>query len=248
MSIKSVVIDDEELAQKSLAFFIEEHTPDVEILEFANSALTGINVINHNKPDLIFLDIEMSDGSGFDMLDSMDRIDFDVIFVTAHEEFALRAFKYEALDFLLKPVKPDELIRAVNRHRKRKTIEEKIEHRMGLVKSLSIMNSKIPLPDKDGIKFLEVGDVVRFEADGSYVTIHSLSDRPQLVSKPLKFYATMLSEEVFLRVHRSHLINVKFIVGFKREGGGYVQLSNGETVPVAEKKRDMVIRRLSTGN
>ena len=245
MGIKSVIIDDEKLAREGLKSLLDEYAEDVDVIGYADSAFNGIKEIKSCQPDLIFLDIEMSGGSGFEMLDAMDQINFDVIFVTAHAEFAVRAFKYEALDFLLKPVDPLELDQAIEKHRKRVTEKDKLDHRLGLVKALSLMNSKVPLPHKDGVRFMEVGDVIRLEADGSYVTIYSVKERPQVVSKPLKFYASFLNEEVFLRVHRSHMVNVKFVTEFKREGGGYIQLSNGETVQVAEKKRDFVLRKLS---
>jgi len=245
MVIKSIIIDDEELARQTLHLMLKEFAPEVTISGFANSAINGVTTIKEIQPDLIFLDVEMSGGDGFEMLDAIDNINFDVIFVTAHQQFALKAFKYEALDFLLKPVDPDELINAVKKFKKRITKEDKMRHRMALVKTLSIMNSKVPLPDKDGIKFIEIEKVVRMEADGSYVTIYFKDDRPQVISKPLKFYATLLSEAIFLRVHRSHLVNIKYVSEFKREGGGYVVLENGEKVQVADKKREMVLRRLS---
>jgi two-component system LytT family response regulator len=245
MEIKSVIIDDEELAQQTLQLMLNEFAPEVTISGFANSAVNGILAIKEIQPDLIFLDVEMSGGTGFDMLDAIDNINFDVIFVTAHEKFALKAFKYEALDFLLKPVDPDELVNAVAKFKKRVTPEDKLEHRMDLVKTLSILNSKVPLPHKDGVKFIEMSKVIRMEADGSYVTIFSLDERPQVISKPLKFYSTLLSEAVFLRVHRSHLVNINYVSEFIREGGGFVVLENGERVQVADKKREMVLRRLS---
>jgi len=245
MKITAVIVDDEEMAQQTLELLLSEFVPDVSVVGFANNALNGITVIKNEKPDLVFLDVEMSGGSGFEMLDAIDNFNFDVIFVTAHREFALKAFKYEALDFLLKPVDPDELMNSVNRYRKRVTPEEKIDHRMELVKSLPLMNTKVPLPHKDGVRFLEVEKVIRLEADGSYVTIYSMDERPQVISKPLKYYATLLSEAVFIRVHRSHMVNIKYVEEFKREGGGYVVLNNGELIQVADKKREMVLKRLS---
>ena len=245
MSIKSIIIDDEPLAHKSLTSLIQKHTNDVVVLRSCLSLEDGVQAIREFSPELVFLDIEMSGRTSFEMLDSLDEINFQVVFVSAHERYAVKSYSFEALDFILKPTGPEELIRAVNRFRKRKALEEKLEQKMGLVKSMSIMNTKIPLPDKDGVGFLEIGEVIRFEAEGSYVTIYSVNERPHVISKPLKYYATMLSEDVFIRVHRSHLVNIKFIRGFKREGGGYVVLANGEMIEVAEKKREMVIRKLS---
>ena len=245
MKIGSVIIDDEELAQQTIGLMISEFTPDVEVLGYASNALGGIKLIKEQKPELVFLDVEMSGGSGFEMLDAMDSIDFDVIFVTAYKEFAVKAFKYEALDFLLKPVDPEELQNAVGRYRKRVTPEDKIDHRMELVKSLPLMNTKVPLPHKDGVRFLEVEKVIRLEADGSYVTIHSIDERPQVISKPLKYYAEILSDAIFIRVHRSHMVNIKYVKEFKREGGGYVVLDNEEIIQVAEKKKELVLKRLS---
>lgn len=245
MSIRSVIIDDEELARRSLKNLLVQLDLDVNVLGYGTSAISGVKAIQEHRPELIFLDIEMIDGSGFEVLDVLERIDFDVIFVTAHPNFALKAIKYEALDYILKPINPEELISAINKHIRRTSKYEKQNHRLSLVKSLSLMKSKVPIPHKGGVRFLEMEDVIRLEADGSYTTVYSNDERPHVVSKPLKFYATSLSEEVFVRVHRSHLVNVRYIIEYKRDDGGFVVLQNGDVIQVAEKKREMVLKRLS---
>lgn len=245
MSIRVLIIDDEELARSSLEILLNSMAADVEIVGHADSVHSGVLAINRFHPNLIFLDVEMSDGSGFEMLDSMDHINFEVIFVTAHEELAIKAFKYEAVNYLLKPVDPEELMASLQRIRNRTTAVQKEENRLHLVKTLSLMNSKVPLPYQDGVRFIEAGKVIRLEADGSYTTIYAENERPHVVTKPLKFYDSILSDALFLRVHRSHIVNIRYVNEFKRDGKCYVILTNGEVIQVSDRRREDVLRRLS---
>lgn len=243
--IRSLIIDDEEVARENIAKVLRKVAPDVKISGYAFSALSGIQAVKDHKPELIFLDIEMSDGDGFAMLDAIDNINFDVIFVTAHKEFAIRAIKYEALDFLVKPLKAKELSSAVERYRKRVTRRQKEEHRLKLIKTMSVLQSKVPVPGKDGIRFIKLENIFRFQADGSYTTIYTDKERPIVVSRPMKFYVDLLGEDIFVRVHRSHFVNMKFVIEFKRERSGAVILENGERIVVAEKKKEMVLNCLT---
>jgi len=241
MNIKTILIDDEDLARMGMHHLIKAHTPQVEIVGEASSAEEGVLLIKKLKPDLVFLDIEMAGYDGFDMLDKMDGFDFEVVFVTAHSQFALRAFKYEAIDYILKPVDPEDLIAAV----------EKVEHRMNkqnedmpvtdTVDYLSSQYSKISVPNADGFKFINIADIIRMEADGSYVTIYTVNERPCVVSRPLGYYANILNKRMFVRIHRSHLINLHRVKEFRKEAGGYVILDNDEKIQVAStKKKDLL--------
>lgn len=243
--IRAVIIDDEEFARKTLKAILKKQIPEIEVLGMASSALTGLQAIKTHKPELVFLDIEMIDGNGFVMLDSLQTINFDVIFVTAHAEYALKAFKYSALDFILKPIDPSELHRAISKYRKRTTEEQKIDHRMDVFRTMSLMSSKVPIPYKNGLKFVEVENVIRLEADGSYVSIYTTVTSPCLVCKTLKSYEPMLNDAIFLRVHRSHIVNIKYVSEYKRDSGGHIVLTNGETIQVSESRREAVLKKLS---
>lgn len=243
--IRAIIIDDEESARKTLKAILEKQIPEIEVLGMASSALTGLQAIKKHNPELVFLDIEMLDGNGFVMLDSLQTINFDVIFVTAHSEFALQAFKYSALDFILKPIDPSELHRAISKYRKRTSEEQKLNHRMDVFRTMSLMNSKVPVPYKNGLKFIEVENVIRLEADGSYVTIYTTVSTPCLVCRTLKSYEPILNEAIFLRVHRSHIVNIKYVTEYKRDSGGYIVLTTGETIQVSESRRELVLKKLS---
>ena len=243
--IRAVIIDDEEFARKTLKAILKKEIPEINVLGMASSALTGMQAIKEHNPELVFLDIEMLDGDGFAMLDSLQIINFDVIFVTAHSEFALRAFKYSALDFILKPIDPSELHRAISKYRKRTSEEQKLSHRIEVFKSMSLMNTKVPIPYKNGLKFIEVENVIRLEADGSYVSIYTTVSKPCLVCKTLKYYEPILNEAVFLRVHRSHIVNIKYVSEYRRDSGGHIVLTNGEIIQVSESRRESVLKKLS---
>lgn len=241
MSIRAILIDDEELARIGMDYLIKKHTPHVEVVGEAESAEEGVALIKKLKPDLVFLDIEMAEYDGFDMLDKIDGIDFEVVFVTAHNQFALRAFKYEAIDYILKPVDPEDLIAAVEkvdlRLKKRNTDLPASD----TVDYLSSQYSKISVPNNEGFKFINITDIIRMEADGSYVTIYTENDRPCVVSRPLGYYANILNKRMFVRIHRSHLINLHKVKEFRKEAGGYVIMDNDEKIQVAStKKKDLM--------
>lgn len=241
MNIRAILIDDEALARVGLHHLIKTHTPYVEVVGESEFAEEGVELIKKFKPDLVFLDIEMAKYDGFDMLDKIDGIDFEVVFVTAHSQFALRAFKYEAIDYVLKPVDPEDLISAVEKVgiRMKKQIGDLPSN--DTVDYLSSQYSKISVPNSEGFKFINITDIIRMEADGSYVTIYTENDRPCVVSRPLGYYANILNKRMFVRIHRSHLINLHKVKEFRKEAGGYVILDNDEKIQVAStKKRDLM--------
>ncbi|MEQ8323361.1 MAG: LytTR family DNA-binding domain-containing protein [Vicingaceae bacterium] len=237
MKIKTILIDDEHLARIGMRHLLGEYAKDVEVIGECESAEEGIALVKELSPDLLFLDIEMSSDDGFDLLDGLDGREVEVIFVTAHSEFALRAFKYEATDYLLKPVDPEDLILALDKVRNKILKKRAVHPADETVEYLSSQYAKITIPQTDGFKFINVSDVIRMEADGSYVTIFTTNDRPFLVSKPLGYFAKNLNKKMFARVHRSHLINLHMVQEFRKEGGGYVVLNNGDKIQVSSTKR-----------
>ena len=241
MKIRTVLIDDEPLARSGMHHLLKEYTTDIEVVGEAESAKLGIELINKENPDLVFLDIQMTGDDGFDLLDEFEDKDFEVIFVTAHGQFALRAFKYEATDYIMKPVDPEELTMAVDRVRAKLMKKKLSDPANEAVEYLSSQYAKITVPLVEGFKFINVSDIVRMEADGSYVTIHTTKDKPCVVSKPLGYYAGSLNKKMFARVHRSHLINLHMVEEFRKDGGGYVILSNGDKIQVSSAKKKALL-------
>ena len=241
MNIRTILIDDEQLARVGMNHLLKEYTTGVEVVGEADSAKDGLELIKKENPDLVFLDIQMTGEDGFDLLDEIEDKDFEVIFVTAHSQFALRAFKYEATDYIMKPVDPEELTIAVDRVRARLIKKRSNNPANETIEYLSSQYAKITVPLIDGFKFINVSDIVRMEADGSYVTIHTINDKPCVVSKPLGYYAGSLNKKMFARIHRSHLINLHMVEEFRKEGGGYVILSNGDKIQVSSSKKKSLL-------
>ena len=242
--MKTILIDADEVQRDNLRITLSRYTPNAEISGVSDSALHGRLLINAIKPDLVFISTKLQDEDGFDLLDGIEDRNFDVVFLADNENQAAKAFRYQALDYLIRPIETLHVVSAVERcFRKRQTSAESSRK---LIKTVSVMASKIPLPYQNGVKYIELSKNVRLEADGSYTTIHIDGAKPQVVSKPLRFYTDMLSGELFLKLHRSHVVNASFVKEYSREGGGCIVLQNGERIHISERKKDSVLRRLSS--
>ena len=246
---RAVLIDDEPAARKVLQVFIGEYCPNLHIVGEANGVQEGFRLIKEKNPDLVFLDVEMGDGQGFDLLDKFPKPSFKVIFTTAHDQFAVRAFKYYAVDYLLKPVDPEELQAAV-----KKVWEQQAT--TGLLQLLQAMQQpqreqvfdKMALPSSDGITMMNVKDILRLESDAGYTTFHSNDGEKILVTRSIGEFEEVLPRQSFFRIHVSHLVNLNFVKKFLREDGGYALLENGEKVPIARRRKDEFLERLKGGS
>jgi len=240
---RALIIDDITDARKNLRRDIFDWCPDVEIVGEADGVLSGAKEIRRLKPDLIFLDIQMQDGSGFDLLDVVGELSLRVIFTTASDAFAVRAFRYAAVDYLLKPIDPDELKAAVNKLRTGEITSENIQ----LLKR-QLTEHKIPkriaLHTQDKIYVIAIEDILRCESDGNYTHFHLLDKSKLLVTHTLKEYDELLSPLGFLRVHQSHLVNLSQVKEFNKRDGGYLVMKDGSAVDVSTRKRQEVIDRL----
>lgn len=215
----------------------------------ADGVWSGMEVIKNTKPDVVFLDIQMQDGSGFKLLEYLDKIDFQVIFTTAFDQFAIRAFKYNALDYLLKPIVPQDLINAVNRaeqiKEKKKSLEgQNLDELLENIKKTT-ESPKIILTTADKIHLISVNNIIRCESDNYYTRLFFTDGNTLLVSKTLKEVEKLLSGFDFIRPHKSHLVNVHFIRGFLKHDGGSMLMSDGTEVPVARRKKEMVLEVLN---
>lgn len=248
--LKAVIIDDEPRARNLLSKIVEEFCVEIgEVLQ-AEDLPSGVELIKNTNPDIVFLDIEMPEYNGTQIFDffEKDAIDFHIIFTTAYSEFALQAFEMNAVDYLLKPMRPNKVKEAVSKAQ-HKIKSENISTQLAELKSnfQSAMFQKIGLPIADGILFVELENIILMEADGMYTKIFTVDNTSQIISKPLKFFVDLLAKNnLYYRPHRSYLINIKHIKQYVRKDGNYIVMSNDEVVSISKEKRDEFLEVVSS--
>jgi len=248
--VKVVIIDDEQDAINSINLIVNEYCSNAEIIGTASSAAEGRNVILNQKPDLVFLDIEMPRGNGFDLLEMLPERSFEIIFITAYNNFAIKAFKYSAIDYILKPIDIDELVQAVDRAEKRINLykkndsENRDRYDVLLDNIQTSQPTKIMVPTSEGQIYLEISDINRIEAEGSYSTIFLNNKTKLLVSKNLKEFENMLSSNDFFRPHNSHLINLEFVKKYVLKDGGYIEMTKDIVVPRSRRRKESFIDKM----
>lgn len=238
--IKTVLIDDESNALEMMEWLLQTYCPQVEIAAMCTSAQQGIEAINKHKPDVVFLDIEMPVMNGFDMLEQFDDLFFDVVFCTAYDQFALRAFKYSALNYLLKPVDPEELKNTVQRIEKFKAIPTREQFNLllqNLKNTEKTTPQRIALTHNDGLIFVPTAEIVFCEAESNYTKVHLADGKKIMVSKVLKDLDEALAGPDFYRVHSSFLININRIKKFIRGEGGYLVMDNDAMVSISRSRK-----------
>lgn len=243
--LKAIIIDDSIEARKALVTEIEDCCPEIELIGQAEGVVSGAKLIRSVNPDLIFLDIQMNDGSGFDLLELIGNITFKVIFTTASDEYAVKAFKYSAVDYLLKPIDPDELVSAVKKA-ERGNQKENLNLLMENAKNTNKPVRKLALNTLDKLHIVNISDIVRCESDVNYTQFFFSNGNKLLVTKTLKDFEDLLSEHQFIRVHQSHLVNVNFIKEFVKGDGGYLVMTDKTSVPVSTRKRNTVVEMLNS--
>ena len=237
-----VIIDDEPFARQCIESIIAENFAQINIVGQADSVRKGVNVIKNTNPDLVFLDVDLIDGSGFDILTTLKPITFKVIFITAHQEYAVKAIKFSAFDFILKPVSADELIDAINRANADSENQGlKWNAFFNNISELNDKPKKIVLRTSESIHLIDITDILRCEADNNYSTFFLKNSQKIVISKGLKEYEDMLSGYGFFRVHQSHLINLNYILRFDKKDGGYVVLTDKSSVPVSQRKKQKLL-------
>lgn len=230
--MKVIIVDDEERARISLRYLISEFLPDLKIVSECDGIPNAVKSIHKYKPDLIFLDIEMPGHSGLEILDFFDEKDlnFGIIFTTAYQEYAIKAFKISAIDYLLKPINPIEMTEAVNRFQKLNV--QKIKLLYENIGKNSSSNKKIGIPLNNGIELIEPENIIYIKAEGAYSEIHLTEGKKILASKNLKMFEDNLKDYEFLiRVHKSYLVNFKYVVSINKSNGGTIVLINGIEIP-----------------
>lgn len=241
-----MIIEDETASQQLLSAIVNDYCPNLHLVGVADNIDDALVSIAELKPELIFLDIHIGNHTGFDLLDKIDRKNFKIIITTAHDAYALKAFKYEAVDYILKPYSPKDVIKSVQR------IVEKLEESKAFLKLEKVIkenfqtkeSGKISIPTSEGLKVIKLDNITRIEGSGAYCRIFSLETKPLLISKSLKEVEGTLPSNQFFRVHDSHIINLQFVKEFKKEDGGLVILENDDQVHVSRRKKHELLDTL----
>lgn len=239
--IKTLIIDDEPIIREGLKNIIKNEEINLEIIGECGSVSEAVTIIKACKPELLLLDINLPDGNGFDIIQKTAEHNYNVIFVTAYDEFALKAIKLGALDYILKPIDPDELVEAVEKCNTRNN-KSVIERALISKETLENKPKRIVLRLQDSFQVLEFDEIIYCNSEGSYTTFYSNDGKKIMVSKSIKEYEKQLPEDLFIRCHQSYLVNVKYISKYEKEG--YLLLRNEVRVPVSVRKKEEVIKRL----
>ncbi len=243
--MRTVIIDDEASLRESTKTLLSIYTPEVEIVGQAGGVKEGIELIKSTDPDLVFLDVEMPDGTGFDVVHFFKERKFVVVFITGHDAYAVKAFKLSAIDYIMKPVDPELLEKAVMKAKYNLATENLDLHMKALQSNTASKRfNRIILKDAEKVFLISLDEIIRCESSGNYSRFHLTNDRTILVSTTLKEYETLLSDQGFFRPHQSHLINVTFFEHFERKTGGKITMRDGSQIPVSSRKREPLIELL----
>ena len=245
--LRTIIIDDEESVRRTLEKLLKRDCQNVKLVAEADGVNSGVETIKKYHPDLILLDIKMDDGTGFDLLKQLEPVDFKVIFITAYDQYAIKAIKFSALDYLLKPVDPEDLIEAVNKAEK--MVMHELNRQLDTLEANMLTQDKskkkIILKTFDNIHLVKLNDIVYCESNDNYTNFHLLNNKKILVSNTLKEYDEMLSEFGFFRAHKSYLINLIHIDRFEKADGGTIVLINEIKLPVASRKKEQLLEMLN---
>ncbi|WPP49471.1 LytR/AlgR family response regulator transcription factor [Catalinimonas niigatensis] len=246
--IRALIIDDETDAREVLRMAIEKYCPEVSLMGVYESPEQGLKAIQEQQPDLVFLDVQMPQMSGFDLLQQASPLSFEVIFVTAHDQYAIKAIRFSALDYLLKPVDVDDLMHAVSK------VQERLQQKNSAPQYQSVLNNiqyrarkidRLAVPTLEGIEFFETDDIIYCQADGNYTRLFLTHHPGRLISKNLKDFEHLLAASGFCRVHHSSLINMKHIQKYVKGEGGYVILTDNHHVDISRRKKEEFLSLLN---
>lgn len=251
--ITAVIIDDDINLRNGMKGLLNLYAPEINIIGEADNVDNGVTEILNKKPQVVFLDIQLTDGTGFDILESITKtegkISTNVVFITAHEKYAIKAFRFSALDFLLKPVDPDELqqvIAKIKTSLESQTSFSNIDLLLENISKKVDTFKRIALSTSNGIHLYEIGDIIRCESSDNYTKFYIKNQKPILISKTLKEYDELLSEHGFERIHQSHLINIAYLKAYIKTDGGYVLMQDESHLPISQRKRERLKELLNT--
>ncbi len=244
--LKAIIVEDEKASRETLRNYLTKYCPDVKIVAEASNIKEGLSSIKLHNPELVFLDVEMPYGNAFDLLDQVDNITFETVFVTAFSNYAIQALNFSASYYLLKPIDIDELVKAVEKIKETIAGNKEAIHTKVLIENIKIENKqlqKVVLPLIDGFEVARVKDIIRCEAQDNFTRFFFVDGKKQLICRTLKFYENLLTDYDFIRVHKSHLVNFQYIKQYKKGKGGQVIMEGGKAVDVSpNKKKDLLSR------
>lgn len=242
--INAVIIEDEHFARQALKQDIQNHFPEIEIRGMASGVVSGAKLIRKYQPDLIFLDIELEDGIAFDLIEIMDSLEAGIIFTTGSEEYAIKAFRIAAIDYLIKPIQIDQLKEAIEKfHKFRKFEKPRIDLLRSHIQEAG-KTKKIALNTQEKISIVENDKIIFCTSNGNYTQFHLEDGSKILVARTLKEFEFLLGERDFLRPHQSHLVNINHIKEYVKKDGGYLKMSDGELIPVSFRKRSIILKAI----
>lgn len=250
--ITALLIDDDSNLRNGMKSLLARYAPEIRIIGEADSVETGVALLLQNPPQVVFLDIHLGDGSGFDLLEEVNqrgKLNSQIVFITAHEQYAIKAFRFSALDFLLKPVDPDELQKVIEKLKQVIDKNDSVAHIDLLLENIrkKVDNFKrIALSNSDGIHLFEVSDIIRCESEDNYTKFYIKNSKPILISKTLKEYEELLTEHGFERIHQSHLINLAYLKSYIKKDGGYVIMADNANLPISQRKKERLQELLKT--
>jgi two-component system LytT family response regulator len=244
--IKTMIIDDEPDAVNFIHSIIREYCPSLEVIGTANNAMEGISSIREKSPDLVLLDVEMPHGSGFDLLAQFPEKTFDVIFITAFNHYAIRAIKFSAVDYILKPININEFIQAIEKVADKRTHSQEPNRNIEtLLENLaSPMPARLAIPTSEGMEYINTREIIRIEAERSYCWFYLIGKRKMLVSRNLKEYQDLLNDRSFFRSHNSHLVNLEFVKKYIKADGGSIVMEDGSQVPISRTRKDLFLTHM----
>jgi two-component system, LytTR family, response regulator len=246
--LRTIVVDDEQNAVDFIISIIKEYCSGLEVVGKAHNVAEGVKIIEQEKPDLVLLDVEMPNGTGFDLLSYFPEKEFDVVFITAFNHYAIKAIKFSAVDYILKPINISEFTEAITR-----VVQKRSASRSGdnekfrvLMENLKTPTpSRLAIPTSDGMEYLNPREIIKIEADRSYSWFYLAGDRKILVSKNLKEFQDLLGDRYFFRCHNSYLINLKYVKKYVKKEGGYIEMADGSQVPISRNRKDIFLIHMS---
>lgn len=246
--MRIVLVDDDASIRDNMKTLLSIYAKDCEVIAEASGVKEGVECLKINKPDLLLLDVEMQDGTGFDLLSIYGKLDFNVIFITGHNAYAIKAFKYSAIDYILKPVDPEELQAALKKAKSAQSFEEQNLGVSNLVENRekADLDKKIVLKDTETVYLVSTKDIIRCESEANYTKFYLVDGRKLTISKTLKEYDKLFQDQAFFRAHQSHLINLHHFDRYEKREGGTLIMKDGSSLPVAVRKKEALMQALET--
>lgn len=246
--IRAIIIDDEHYCVEVLSTLLKKYCPEVTVLATCSSGEEGLKAIHEYQPDLVFLDVEMPRMNGFQLLESLPEINFDLVFTTSYDQYAIKAIRFSALDYLLKPIDREELQKAVNKAGKRQSgsINQQLQLLLQKINQPATRVNKVAMPTMEGLQMINVADIISCASDSNYTILHLKDKQKLVVSRTLKEIEEILEEHSFVRVHHSYMVNLNEVTKYIRGEGGYLVMSDGSHIDVSRSRKDSVVKRLQS--